>query len=142
MEKFEYKDYKVSVYMDAMEYAKEFFEVPEGASLYEEDIKSSHGHAAIEGKEIFIYIPKHHLERDLWLVVAHEIGHCIEFNHAPVPIGVDIGDPDEVEKCEAHERRAEFFENFFLDVLNITQYIENIKNDYYENLYRNEKHIV
>lgn len=133
MEKFEYKDYKVSVWMDAMEYAKEFFEIPDGAVLDEEDATTCAGHAEIEEKEIYIFVPEFPTDNDLWAVVAHEIGHVIEFHHDPVPVSVSIDDPMGEEKAEVHERRAEFFENFFLDVIKISQTILNIKDSYHAN---------
>lgn len=112
MQTFNYKEYEFNIYTDIMEWANEFYDVPEGAELANRaDVEvDCAGFCDIDDKEISIFVPRYYDKHELQLTVAHEIGHCIEYT--PIPTEPSL-----------HEPRAMFFENFFSDVLFVTDKI-------------------
>lgn len=126
MKQFKYKEYLVNLYTDVTEYAIEAYDMPENATVHEDDAKEVHGHASIEDKEIFLYVPDMAPVIEIQRVIAHEIGHFIEFNHERKPTLITIDySVKQIEKWEKiNEARADFFESFFLDVVKISGLVQ------------------
>lgn len=107
---FKEQDYTVNICTDILEWAKEFYEMPEGAILANEEEVSDEcmGFACVgEDKEIWIFVPKHYDIKDLKGTIAHEIGHIIELKYPTNPETTEGND-------ELHELKAKHYEEFYL----------------------------
>lgn len=107
MKQFKVQDITVNVCRDIIEWAKEFYEMPEGAELANKDEVSSKcmGFAQIDDKEIWLFIPADFNNKQVMEVVAHEIGHLMDFPLA-TPEQIDEND-------ELHEKKADHYMNYF-----------------------------
>lgn len=121
MKKITYKGIKIKIYTNAMEFAtmpeKPFGEIPEGAtfSRISNNCKST-GFTTLQDKTIRIFVDKGCEFKDLLSTVSHELGHLVEGGFKKNP-------PDKVRYAKRHERKAEHYELFALDALNVTGFI-------------------
>ena len=101
------QDYTINICTDIIEWAKEFYNMPDGAELVNEDEVSSEcmGFAQIDEKLVWIFVPKEYDLRDLKETIAHEIGHVIDggFKKNPAPRMRNL-----------HENKANHYMNFYL----------------------------
>lgn len=99
------QDYVINICTDIIEWAKEFYAMPEGAEIANEEEVSSEcmGFAAIDTRAIWLFIPK----EDLKEIIAHEVGHIIELKY---PNNFEQGD----ENDELHELKADHYMNYYL----------------------------
>lgn len=107
MEKKKIKGYTINICTDIVEWAKEFYDMPDGAILANEDEVSSEcmGFSQLDDKLVWIFVPKEYDLKDLKETIAHEIGHIIEggFKHNPAPRMRNL-----------HEKKANHYMNFYL----------------------------
>lgn len=77
------QDYTINICTDIVEWAKEFYGMPEGATIANEEevVNECMGFAQIEDKEIWVFVPKEYNLKDLKETIAHEIGHIIELQY-------------------------------------------------------------
>lgn len=121
MIQFKEGEYTVNLCTDIWEWAQEFADIPEGASLDDlanrEELESScAGFACIEDKEIWIFVPTKAFDhRDMEDTVAHELGHIIEFKF--------LANPDN-EDYDLNEQKAEYYEKFYRTVREISNKIQ------------------
>lgn len=108
MNKFTYKQYTVNLCTDIEEWAKEFYDMPDGATIENIDEVTSEcmGFADTRTNEIYIYVPSEYKVEDVYATLAHEIGHCQ--NHIP-----------SCRTNKQHEQKADAYETFFCDVVRI-----------------------
>lgn len=121
MKQFKEQDYTINICIDIIEWAKEFYGMPEGSVLENEQEVSSEcmGFANIDEKEIWIFVPKIFNLNDLKETVAHEIGHIIEMEYPT--------NPDQTDKnFDLHELKADHYMNFYLLVDKIVSQVAHI----------------
>jgi hypothetical protein len=101
------QDYTINVCTDIIEWAKEFYDMPDGAILANEDEVNTEcmGFAQIEDKEVWIFVPKEYNLKDLKETVAHEIGHIIDGGFKKNPAS---------RMMKLHEVKADHYMNFYL----------------------------
>jgi hypothetical protein len=103
------QDYIINICTDIIEWAKEFYNMPDGAELTNEDEVSSEcmGFADSVGKIVWVFVPVGYKLRDLKEIIAHEIGHIIEMQYPTNPEPIEAND-------ELQEMKANHYMNFFL----------------------------
>ncbi len=103
------KDYTVNICTDIIEWAKEFYDMPEDAELGNEEEVSSEcmGFASIDEKILWVFVPKKYNLKELKETIAHEIGHIIEMEYPTNPEQIESND-------ELHELKADHYMNFYL----------------------------
>ena len=113
------KDYEVNICQDIYEWGKEFYGVPDNATLenIEELTSTSMGFSMLDEKIIWIFIPQGNKKECYSSTIAHEVGHIIEggFKKNPAP-----------RMNKLHEVKAEHYENYFNLV---TEIINTIQKD-------------
>jgi Zn-dependent peptidase ImmA (M78 family) len=98
---------KVTLYTDAEEYAKDFFDIPEGAILDTNNLTESAGFSSIDDDEIWIFKGKNCSFEELLSTVAHELGHLIEGGYKK--------NPPQIKRYDSrHELKAIHYENFVI----------------------------
>jgi len=111
MKQFKEQDYTVNICTDIIEWAKEFYGMPDNAELGNRSELESEcmGFSQIDDKEIWVFVPKNASEDEIGETLAHEVGHIIvpEWTYNPEQI-------DGTE--EQHEQKAEFYENYYMTV--------------------------
>jgi hypothetical protein len=122
MKSFNHNCYKIDIYTNITEWAKEFYGMSDDAILVNtEDVNNDYmGFAELENKKISIFIPNNQNDLELSKVVAHEVGHIIEggFKKNPAARMINL-----------HERKAEHYENYFVLVNDIINKIKiNLEN--------------
>lgn len=107
MEQFIEEGYTINVCTDIIEWAKEFYGMPDGAIIVNQSEVDNEcmGFAQIDDKEIWVFVSKPYLVSDLKEIVSHEIGHIIELNHTI--------NPDENDE-ELHEIKADYYMHYFM----------------------------
>ena len=102
-------EYTIYICIDIIEWAKEFYAMPEGAELanLDEVSKECMGFAQIDDKLIWIFVPEIYHLTDLKETIAHEVGHIIEFKHTSNAEQIEEND-------ELHEIKAEYYMNYYL----------------------------
>ncbi len=109
MKTFKIQDYTINICTDILEWAKEFYAMPDGATLAnEEEVKSEcMGFAQIDDKEIWIFVPQEYDMMDLKETISHEMGHIVEFKY-----------PNNVEQIESnrelHELKADHYMDYYM----------------------------
>ncbi len=103
------QDYTISIYTDIIEWAKEFYGMPDGAELANKDEATSEcmGFAQLDEKLVWVFVPKEYDIKDLKETIAHEIGHIIETKYTTNPEQIEAND-------ELHEMKADHYMNFYL----------------------------
>ncbi len=103
------KDYTVNICTDIIEWAKEFYDMPEDVELGNEEEVSSEcmGFASIDEKILWVFVPKKYNLKELKETIAHEIGHIIEMEYPTNPEQIESND-------ELHELKADHYMNFYL----------------------------
>mgnify|MGYP003405101418 CR=1 FL=1 len=103
------KDYTINICTDIIEWAKEFYDMPEDAELGNEEEVSSEcmGFASIDEKILWVFVPKKYDLKELKETIAHEIGHIIEMEYPTNPEQIESND-------ELHELKADHYMNFYL----------------------------
>ena len=103
------QDYTINICTDIIEWAKDFYGMPDGAELANEDEVSSEcmGFAQLDEKLIWIFIPEDYSLGDLKETIAHEIGHIIEIEYPINPEQIESND-------KLHELKANHYMNFYL----------------------------
>ena len=83
MKTFKEQEYTINICTDIIEWAKEFYGMPNGAEVANEDDVSNKcmGFAEIDEKTIWVFLPKEYNIQDLKQTIAHEIGHIIEIKY-------------------------------------------------------------
>jgi len=109
MKSFTLGNIEVRVCTDIIEWAKEFYDMPQDSKLVniEEVSQECMGFANIDDKIIWIFVPKHPDIDDIKTTIAHEVGHIIEFNHQSNLEQIDEND-------EMHEAKANYYMNYYL----------------------------
>jgi len=105
------EDYTINVCTDIIEWAKEFYGMPDDSKLANEDEVSGEcmGFSQIDTKTIWIFVPKEYDLKDLKETIAHEIGHITEIPYPINPEQTDIND-------DIHEMKADYYMNFYIFV--------------------------
>lgn len=118
METFKKQDYTIHICKDIIEWAKEFYDMPDDSELEDADelSKQCMGFAQIDEKTIWIFVPEKCLLHDLRATVAHEIGHIIEMEY---PTNFEQSE----ENDDLHEMKADHYMNFYLLVSEIIDHI-------------------
>lgn len=111
---------KISLYTDAEEYVKDFFEIPDGAFLDTTNLPKSAGFACVEDNEIWIYKGSDCSFEELLSTVAHELGHLVEGGFKKNP-------PNKVRYNAKHELKAIHYENFVLKSYRIASILFKIE---------------
>lgn len=103
------QEYTINICTDIIEWAQEFYNMPDGALLVNEDEVSSEcmGFANIDDKIVWVFVPRGYKLKDLKETIAHEIGHIIEMEYPTNPEQIEAND-------ELQERKANHYMNFFL----------------------------
>lgn len=109
-------DIKVTLYTDANEYAKEFFDIPDGAVLDTENLPDSAGFSCIDDNEIWIYMGDDCSFEELLSTVSHELGHLVEGGFRKNP-------PQKRRYNKKHELKAEHYEHFVIKSYEISKLI-------------------
>lgn len=112
MKKIKERGYIIYICTDIIEWAQEFYGMPENSKLVnkEEVSKECMGFAAIETKEIWIFVPKKYKLQDLKETIAHEFGHLMAFEYS-----------ENQEDDEFQELKANHYSDFFLLTDNIIE---------------------
>lgn len=115
MQEFNYKDHKITIYTDPMDFFKEFCEpLPEGAEIV--SAPSSAGMSNIQDKEIWIYAGEACEFHELLGLVAHEMGHIVT--------GGFVENPPETDGYDVmHEIKAHHYEQFAIDAYRVASFI-------------------
>lgn len=120
------QEYKINICTDIIEWAKKFYDMPDGAELVNKEEVSSEcmGFALIDEKKVWIFVPKDYQLQELKATISHEIGHIIEMKHAINPEQIE-------DNLELHEIKANYYMNFYLIVDSIVSkvlcFLENNK---------------
>ena len=114
------EDITVSLYTDAEEYTKDFFDIPEGAILDTEDLPESAGFACIKDNSIWIYKREDCCFYDLLSTIAHELGHLVEGGYRKNP-------PDKMRYDKKHEEKANHYEDFVMKAYRFTNILIELK---------------
>lgn len=103
------QDYTINICTDIIEWAKEFYGMPEDAELGNEEEVSSEcmGFSSIDEKIVWVFIPKEYDLKEIKETIAHEIGHIIEMEYPTNPEQIESHD-------ELHELKADHYMNFYL----------------------------
>ncbi len=103
------QDYTINICTDIIEWAKEFYDMPDGAELVNEKEVSSEcmGFAQLDEKLVWVFVPKEYCLNDLKETIAHEIGHIVEMEYPKNPEQIEAND-------ERHEMKADHYMNFYL----------------------------
>lgn len=111
--------YTVHVCTDIIEWAKEFYDMPDGAILANEEevSKKCMGFAQPDGKLIWIFIPDVYDLRDLKETIAHEVGHIVEGGFKKNPAA---------RMLKLNELKANHYMDFYMLVDKIVSSIINI----------------
>lgn len=102
-------DIKINIYRDIIEWAKEFYGMPENAVLQnqEEVDNECMGFANINDKEISVFVPIKYNLIDVKETIAHEVGHIIELKY---PTNFEQTEDND----ELHELKANHYMDFYL----------------------------
>jgi hypothetical protein len=111
MKQFKEQEYTVNICTDIIEWAKEFYGMPDNAELDNRSELESEcmGFSQIDDKEIWVFIPKNASEEEIGETLAHEVGHIIVPEWTCNPEQIDGTE-------ELHEQKAEFYENYYMSV--------------------------
>ena len=103
------QDYTINICTDIIEWAKEFYGIPDGAELANEDEVSSEcmGFAQLDEKLVWVFVPNEYDIKDLKETIAHEIGHIVEMEYPTNPEQIEAND-------ELNEMKADHYMNFYL----------------------------
>jgi hypothetical protein len=114
MKQFIEQDYTVNICTDIIEWAKEFYGMPDNAELDDLSELESEcmGFSQIDDKEIWVFVPKVASEEEIAETLAHEVGHIIVPEWTYIPEQIDGTE-------EQHEEKAEFYENYYMTVRRI-----------------------
>ncbi len=114
MIEFEYKGYKVGLCFDIEEWAKKFYDMPDGAIIENRKEMESEcmGFSEISENKLWIFLPKKYKEYDFESTVAHEVGHLIEFKYKENPHTGEEND-------DFHEEKANHYESYYMIVRGI-----------------------
>ena len=112
------QEYTINICTDIIEWAKEFYDIPDGAELANEEEVSSEcmGFAQLDEKLVWVFVPKEYELKDLKETIAHEIGHIVEMQYPTNPEQIEAND-------ELHEMKADHYMNFYLLVDKIVTYV-------------------
>lgn len=112
---FKENDITVNIYTNIIDWAKEFYDMPEGAILdnEEEVSKEVMGFADVDNKVASIFIPKSCNIQDVKDTIAHEIGHIIQIQ------GLIESNYESLEGYE--EAKADCFMNYYKVTQNVIQ---------------------
>lgn len=115
------QDYTINICTDIIEWAKEFYDMPDGAELVNEDEVSSEcmGFAQLDEKLVWVFVPKGYDLKDLKETIAHEIGHIVEMEYRTNPEQIESND-------ELHEMKANHYMDFYLLVDKIVADVVNV----------------
>ena len=98
----------VFILQDIEEWGREFYGMPQGAEL-ENKVElecEPMGFSELESNTIWLFIPRNHVQfNDVFLTVAHELGHIITGGFKKNP-------PNKPRYAKRHEQKAEHYENF------------------------------
>lgn len=128
MHTFREGDYTVNICTDIIEWAKEFYGMPDNATIHNKQEVESEcmGFAQIDDKEIWVFVPNGYNKSDLSSTIAHEIGHITELKYPENPEQIEGND-------SLHELKANHYESFYVQVNKILELSEAIhhlnKND-------------
>jgi hypothetical protein len=110
MKHFTDQDVNIFVCTAIEEWAKEFYDMPEGSIFDAEQTQGWDqvmGFASIDDKTIWIFLPQDYEVEQLEETVAHELGHLAEMKL--------LSNPDQSDdNFDLHEQKADYFMNFYL----------------------------
>jgi hypothetical protein len=112
------QDYTIKIYTNILDWARDFYGMPDGAILANEDEVSHEcqGFAEIDTKSISIFVPKDFNIRELKETLAHEVGHIIELQWPANPEQIEEND-------ELHEIKANYYADYYMLVDSIIEKI-------------------
>jgi Zn-dependent peptidase ImmA (M78 family) len=109
---------KVTYYTDAAEYAKNFFDVPEGFILDIDKFPESAGFSSIDDNEIWIFKGQNCSFEELLSTIAHELGHIVKGGYKKNP-------SQNILFRKIHELKATHYENFVVKSYRIASILFN-----------------